>query len=272
LRPLTNYQPKEILPVGRKPVISYVIEEIRKADVENILIVTTKDKRIMEDCIEQEKSSTGEFFYVKQLLRDDMPYGLGYAIGLSEAFVSNEPFVVCLGDCIIKTGNDDDFLLKRMIETHEKFEAAATIAFEKVPQGKVSKYGVAKPLKYLSDGVFQLGDIVEKPDIDKAPSNMAVAARYVFEPDIFPLIRKTKPGKGGEIQITDAIKNLIDDKHPVYGVEFNKDEKRYDIGDFDGYFRAFFDCSINDESCGEDFKKYVQKRLLQSNNDQKTGD
>ena len=152
-------------------------------------------------------------------------------------------------------------LLKRLINTHENHKSAATIAFEEVPMEKVSRYGIASPVDAVGEE-FQLDDIVEKPQRETAPSNLAVAARYIFEPKIFDCIRQTKPGLGGEIQITDAIRLLLSRGHPVWGVRLGKNEARYDIGGFAGYFRTFFDFAIEDEDAGEEFKQYAQKRLI----------
>ena len=258
LLPLTKSQPKEMLPVGRKPVIQYILEEVRSAGIEHILIITTQSKRSIEDFLEVNAVSSSEIYYIRQTIKPGLPYGLAYAISLAKGFADNEPFVVCLGDCIIKSGSSD-FLLKRMIESHGEHKASATIAFEEVPIEEVSKYGIAKPhITGLEE--FQLNDIVEKPRKEDAPSNLAVAARYVFEPEIFSYIKQTQPGLGGELQITDSIRLLLKDNHPVWGVRLREDETRYDIGGFAGYFKAFFDFSASDEEFGEEFRKYVSEQ------------
>jgi UTP--glucose-1-phosphate uridylyltransferase len=262
LLPLTVSQPKEILPVGRKPVIQYVVEELRSAGIEDILIITTKDKRSIEDCFSDDDPLTGHIFYVYQTVRPDLPYGLAYAVGLSEGFVGDDPFVVCLGDCIVRS---DDVtrkpaLLDRLLYTHETHNAAATIAFEEVSSEKVSRYGIAKPRDSVGEE-FQLDDIIEKPAREEAPSNLAVSARYVFEPEIFFAIGQTQPGAGGELQLTDSIRLLLKNKRPVWGVKLREDEVRYDIGNFPGYFRAFFDFSLADKDCGEEFRHYAREKL-----------
>lgn len=258
LLPLTISQPKEMLPVGRKPVIQHVVDEIRLAGVEHTLIITNKSKKAIEDYFDTSDPVPGEIFYMHQIVdRPDLnlPYGLAYAIGLSEGFVNNETFIVCLGDCIMKS-NSSNLLLKRMIQTHEMHNAAATIAFEEVPLEKVCKYGIASPLSAVGDE-FQLGDIVEKPCPKKSPSNLAVAARYIFEPEIFSYIRQTPEGHGGEIQITDAIRLLLKDGRNVWGVKLQENEARYDIGGFAGYFKAFCDFALLDEEVGEEFRQYI---------------
>ena len=258
LLPLTRSQPKETLPVGRKPVIQHVIEEIRSVGIEHALIITTQDKRAIEDCFYKDNPMPGDIFYVHQTVGPELPYGLGYAIGLSEGFVGEEPFLACLGDCIVRS-DEPDPILKRMIHTHETHNAAATIAFEEVPLEKVSRYGVASPCGVVGEE-FQLDDIVEKPQREKAPSNLAVAARYIFQPEIFSCIKRTQPGKGGELQITDAIKLLLKKGRPVWGVRLRKGETRYDVGGFASYFKAFFDFAMTDEDAGEEFRKYVRER------------
>jgi UTP--glucose-1-phosphate uridylyltransferase len=265
LLPLTRSLPKEMLPVGRKPVIQYVIEEIHSAGIEYILIITSQSKRLIEDYFDGSKSLPGEVFYVNQAIRPDLPYGLAYAVSLAEGFVGNEPFLVCLGDCIIKTG-DANSLLRRLIHTHETHNSAATVAFEEVSPEQVSRYGIAKPRDGIADQVFpeefRLDDIVEKPSRERAPSNLAVAARYVLEPEIFSYIKQTQRGAGGELQLTDSIRLLLKNGRPVWGVRL-KNEVRYDIGGFAGYFKAFFEFSLADEDFGEKFRQYMRQRLLQ---------
>jgi len=263
LLPLTRSLPKEMLPIGRKPVIQYVVEEIFSAGIEYILIITSQSKRLIEDYFDGSESLPGEVFYVNQAIRPDLPYGLAYAVSLAEGFAGNEPFLVCLGDCIIKNSSANS-LLRRLIHTHETQNSAVTVAFEEVAPEQVSRYGIARPSS-IADQMFpeefQLDDIVEKPSRQKAPSNLAVAARYVLEPEIFSYIKQTQPGAGGELQLTDAIRLLLKSGHPVWGVKL-KNEVRYDIGSFPGYFKAFFEFSLADEDFGEEFGQYIRQRLL----------
>ncbi len=183
LLPLTEACPKEMLTVGRKPVIRYVVEEILNAGIEYILIITTLEKRLIEEHFSDEINTSGRIFFVHQTVKPGMPYGLAYAIKLSEGFVSEEPFVVCLGDCIIKSDYNES-PLKRMIDSHIKYNSSATIIFEEVPWDKVSLYGIAKPYRAIGDE-FLLEDIIEKPSKDSAYSNLAVSGRYVFNPETF---------------------------------------------------------------------------------------
>ena len=257
LLPLTSFQPKETLPIGRKPVIQHVVEEILSVGIEHILIITTQGKSLIKDHFDKNDSLLCKMSYVYQEVRPDLPYGLAYAVGLAEDFVGAEPFLVCLGDCIVQSCA----LLERLIHTHETHNAAVTIAFEEVPLEKVSKYGIARPRGAVGEE-FQLDDIVEKPPRESAPSNLAVAARYIFEPEIFPCIKQTQAGVGGELQITDSIRLLLRNERPVWGARLRKDEIRYDIGGFAGYFKAFFDFALADEEVGEEFRQYIRRKSM----------
>ena len=268
LLPLTRAQPKEMLPIGRKPVIQHLVEEILSVGIEYILIITSQNKWSIKDHFDGDISLLGGVFYVYQAIRPGLPYGLAYALGLSEGFAGNDPFLVCLGDCIIKSVSSmrgqacgAPTLLERLIQTHEKHDAAATVAFEEVSPEKVSRYGIAEPGGPVGEE-FRLDDIVEKPSAERSPSNLAVAARYIFEPEIFSHIKRTQPGVGGELQLTDSIRSLLKSGRPVWGVKLRKDEVRYDIGGFAGYFRAFFEFSLADEELGEEFRQYVSEKDL----------
>jgi UTP--glucose-1-phosphate uridylyltransferase len=274
LLPATKSQPKEMLPVGRKPTIQYVVEEIYEAGIREILIITSQQKRAIEDHFDYDinlvewLNRTGrplepinhiemdvQIFYTRQ----SVPKGLADAIGLARSFIGDEDFIVCLGDSIIKSESSGS-LIKRMIAAHEEMNAEATIAFETVEWEDVSKYGIAKPRGEFED-VFQIEDLIEKPSRDEAPSNLAVAARYVFSPRIFNFIDRTLPGKGGEIQITDSIRLMLQSGFPVLGVRLAEGERRYDIGNFKSYYEAFFDFSLSDPELGELFKGYVLEKL-----------
>ena len=181
------------------------------------------------------------------------------SIGLARSFVGDEDFVVCLGDSIIKS-EEPGSLIKRMMDAHDRMNARATIAFEEVDRRDVSKYGIAKPREGLED-IFWIEDLIEKPSIDKAPSNLAVAARYIFSPQIFDFIDRTPPGKGDEIQITDSIRLMLQSGYPILGVRLAEGERRYDIGNFKSYYEAFFDFSLSDPELGETFRRYALERL-----------
>ena len=275
LLPATKSQPKEMLPVGRKPVIQYVVEEIVTAGILDILIVTSQQKRAIEDHfdpdphLEQRLAEKGDphrsldyldencrMFYVRQ----SDPKGLADAIAKSEQFVAGDPFVVCLGDSIIQSNGGVD-VLKRLMDVHERESAAATILFETVPMEEVVRYGIARPMQTPVGDIFAVSDLIEKPSVEQAPSNLAIAARYVFSPVVFDFIRKTEPGRGGEIQITDTMRLMLKAGLPVWGVSIGRGARRLDIGNYESYFKAFFELSIADAEFGQEFQRFVQDRL-----------
>ncbi len=264
LLPATKSQPKEMLLVGRKPVIQYVVEEIQATGINKILIVTNQKKRTLEDHFDSnldhfsqtsEVDGDIEFFYTRQ----SHPKGLADAISKAETFVGNEPFVVCLGDSIIQSKPTSN-ILENLIETHMENQANVTILFEEVAFESVVKYGIGTP-KFEKGLAFSVVGLVEKPSVDKAPSNLAVAARYVFSPEIFDYIRQTKPGKNNEIQITDSIQLALKDQGRVFGLKLDHDEKRFDIGNYRAYFEAFFRFSLADPEFGSEFREYATKML-----------
>lgn len=274
--PATKSQPKEMLPVGRKPTIQYVIEELEAIGIKQVLIITGQKKRAIEDHFDRDmelirylkekenydlintlkhEESDCQLFYTRQSEQK----GTAHAISLAENFVDNEPFIVCLGDSIIMSSQPGS-LLKRLIETHEKRNSAVTIAFRPVTLENVSKYGIASPHPDFDYGSeFKLKDLIEKPKINEAPSNLAISARYVFSPEIFDAIRETPLNKD-EYQITDSIRILMN-KHDVWGVRLAEDEVRIDVGGFKGYFEAFIKFAFEDEEFGEEIKEYTRKLL-----------
>ncbi len=271
LLPATKSQPKEMLPVGRKPVIQHVVEEIVAAGITEILIVTSRQKRAIEDHFDGSRvGATGEldvtdaatdgapeirFYYTRQ----GEPRGLADAIAHAENFAAGEPFLVCLGDSIIQSGQPDR-PVRRLVAAHEAGSAAGTILFESVAREDVSNYGIARPVGAV-DSRFDLADLVEKPKVDEAPSQLAVAGRYVFEACVFDYIRKTLPGKGGELQISDSVRLMLADGLAISGVLLDADERRLDIGNFQSYFRAFFELARRDPELSEDFQAFALERL-----------
>jgi len=274
--PATKSQPKEMLPIGRKPTIQYVVEELEAAGIRQILIITGQKKRAIEDhfdrdmdlmrCLEEKGSfdliealeyeeHDMQMFYTRQSEQK----GTAHAIRLAESFVNGEPFVVCLGDAIIKS-TEPASLLKRLIETHERRKSSVTIAFREVARENVVKYGIAAPDCELDYGAeFKLCGLIEKPTIEEAPSNLAISARYVFNADIFDAIRNTPLNKG-EYQITDSIR-LMMDKNEVWGVRLAPDEVRFDVGSFRTYFETSLTFAFEDEDFGEDVRNYATKLL-----------
>jgi UTP--glucose-1-phosphate uridylyltransferase len=184
--------------------------------------------------------------------------GLGHAISCARRFVGSQPFAAALGDSIIGL-NARSGILRRMIRCFSDRKAEAVIAFEELPRARVPYYGVAKPKE---DGeIFELEDVVEKPGVEEAPSNLAIAARYVFAPTIFEALEQIQPGAGGEYQLTDAIRLVIRGGGKVYGMRLNADERRYDVGNFNSYFRAFVEFALADDKCGPALRSYLKNIL-----------
>ncbi|MCK4244303.1 MAG: NTP transferase domain-containing protein [Candidatus Omnitrophica bacterium] len=253
LLPATRSQPKEMLPVGRKPIIQYVLEEIRKADISKILIVTGKMKRAIEDYFEKDRPAP---FYIRQGDKK----GTAGALLPAEPFVENEPFLVAFGDSLIKNSLSAPSLLERMIKVHQKKRAAATLAIEEVALPETEKYGVVKT-KNERGGIFQIVDIIEKPGIGESPGNLVLAARFIFEPIIFEMIHLTKPYHKEELRLTDSLKLLMRKGHPVYGVKLKSGEKRYDVGSFESYYKTFLELALFDKEFGKPLKIYLKNLL-----------
>lgn len=275
LLPATKSQPKEMLPVGRKPVVQYVVEELTQVGVNQILFITGPGKRSIENHFDLNQELTQilresgkedllaeldfernptQYFYTRQR----QLLGLGHAVLCGKHFVGDQPFVVALGDSIIGINAQSD-VVRRMKECFVEREAAAVIAFETVPRQDVPRYGIAVP---KSEGeIFELADVVEKPSVAEAPSNLAIAARYVLSPIIFDALEQTGFGAGDEIQLTDAIRRLIGEGHKVIGMRLREDEERYDIGNFGSYFRAFVEFCLADEKFGADLRRHLEGLL-----------
>jgi UTP--glucose-1-phosphate uridylyltransferase len=275
LLPATKSQPKEMLPVGRKPVVQYVVEELTRVGITRVLFVTGPGKASIENhfdrnaelvqmlresgkeellaALEFDRSAV-QYFYTRQ--RELL--GLGHAVSCARSFVGNQPFVVALGDSIIGMHAESD-VVQRMTRCYHEREAAAVIAFEEVPPDEVSHYGIAKPK--TDDDLFEIADLVEKPSPREAPSNLAIAARYVLSPAIFDALAQTRRGKGGEIQLTDAIRAVIRNGGRAYGVRLRPDERRYDIGNFEAYFEAFVEFALADPTHGPALRRHLLKAL-----------
>jgi UTP--glucose-1-phosphate uridylyltransferase len=278
LLPSTKSQPKEMLPVGRKPVVQYIVEELASSGIRRLLFVTGPGKTSIENHFDINAElvsflrETGkeelleelnferaglEYFYTRQRKQ----LGLGHAVLCARPLVGEQPFVVALGDSIIGL-NAQSLIVKRMVEEFERARADAVIAFEEVPRADVVQYGIAKPVE-KEQALFTLGDIVEKPSVADAPSNLAVAARYVFGPGIFGLLAETPPGKGGEIQLTDAIRLWIKRGGKVLGMRLPAEERRFDIGNFESYFQAFCEFALADPRYGPGLREYMKERLAE---------
>ena len=276
LLPSTKSQPKEMLPVGRKPVVQYVVEELALSGIQRLLFVTGPGKTSIENHFDLNaelisflretgkeelleeldfERQTLQYFYTRQRRQ----LGLGHAVLCAKPLVGEQPFVVALGDSIIGLHAQSQ-IVRRMVAEFERSAADAVIAFEEVPPADVVHYGIAKPAGEPGP-IFRLADIVEKPGIREAPSKLAVAARYVFAPGIFGLLEKTSPGKGGEIQLTDAIRTLIANGGKVYGIRLSSGERRFDIGNFESYFQAFFEFALADPKYGPPLREFVRELM-----------
>lgn len=275
LLPATKSQPKEMLPVGRKPVVQYVVEELTRVGIQRMLFITGAGKHSIEnhfdlnlELIENlRESGKEELLEELEFERTNVQYlytrqrqllGLGHAVLCARPFVGDQAFVVALGDSIIGL-HAQSKVVERMIGVFEEQHAGAVIAFEEVPFDEVGQYGIAKP-KEQGD-IFEVSGLIEKPNFEDAPSNLAIAARYVLSPDIFNAIEHTPPGKGGEIQLTDAISLLIKNGRKVFGVCLNDNEKRYDIGNFESYFKAFIEFVLADEKYGDVLRQVIEELL-----------
>ncbi len=275
LLPVTKSQPKEMLPVGRKPVVQYVIEEIGRAGLEHVIFVTGRRKVAIENHFDRDPeltrllSATGKadlldtlrfeqnglsFSYVRQ----GEPRGLADAILAAKHLVGNEDFVVALGDAIIENRAGDDELLSKLICCHQQNAAAATIAVEEVSDEEVSKYGIVTP-GATNGSFFRITDVVEKPSLEEAPSRLAIAARYVFSPEIFEVIASVPPRANGEVYLTDCIRDLIGRELPVYCVKLPPGTRRHDIGNFESFFRAFLHFALRDPEYGPALRELVRE-------------
>jgi UTP--glucose-1-phosphate uridylyltransferase len=274
--PATKAQPKEMLPVVDTPAIQYVVEEAVRAGFDDILIITGRGKRPIEDHfdrsveLEQFLESRGKFDELKQVreisdmatihyIRQKDPLGLGHAVAIAEPHVGKEPFAVLLGDDLISPSMP---LLENMLKIHERY-GRSVVAAQEVSRDELSLYGCIQP-EFVEDDLAQIVSIVEKPSPEEAPSNLAAIGRYVFTPEIFDALRETQPGRGGEIQLTDAI-NLLAQEQAVYASVFS--HGRYDVGNKLDYLKATVEMAIEREDVGEEFRRWLadlvqRKKLL----------
>ncbi|MGH9212630.1 MAG: UTP--glucose-1-phosphate uridylyltransferase GalU [Acidimicrobiales bacterium] len=268
--PATKAQPKEMLPVVDKPAIQYVVEEAVRVGIDDILIITSRGKRTLEDhfdrSIELEESleASGKFALLDEVrrladmadihyLRQGEALGLGHAVGVARKHVGNEPFAVLLGDDILV---EQSTVLEEMIAAFDRHRSSV-IALKSFPRDEISAYGcVEGEPDPAADGLVRVRSIVEKPAPEDAPSDLAVLGRYVFTPEIFDALGETKPGVGGEIQLTDAIGVLLDTQ-PVYGFVF--ESGRYDIGKKIDYLRATVELALDrDDELAAEFAAFLR--------------
>lgn len=264
--PATKAQPKEMLPIVDKPTIQYIIEEAVASGIEEILIITGRNKRAIEDHfdksveLEQELEAHNKqelLTMVRDIsnmvnihyIRQKEPRGLGHAIGCAKTFVGNEPFAVMLGDDVVDSHVP---CLKQLINCYDEYKTSI-LGVQEVPMDQVSKYGIVKGT-FIEEGVYKVKDLIEKPKMEEAPSNMAILGRYIITPRIFDIIENTKPGKGGEIQLTDALKTLM--KHEAM-YAYNFEGRRYDVGDKLGFLEATVEYALMREELKRPFMEYL---------------
>ena len=268
--PATKAQPKEMLPIVDKPTIQYIIEEAVASGIEEILIITGRNKKCIEDHfdksveleMELEKNNKNELLELVQdisdmvdihYIRQKEPRGLGHAIRCAKAFVGNEPFAILLGDDIVY--NNQKPCLKQLIECYNEYKTSI-LGVQTVDKEDVSKYGIVDGI-LIEDRVCKVKGLVEKPSVDEAPSNTAILGRYIVTPKIFDILDNTKPGKGNEIQLTDALLELIKEE-AMYA--YNFEGKRYDVGDKLGFLQATIEFALKKEELRDDFIQYLNGR------------
>lgn len=271
--PATKALPKEMLPIVDKPTIQYVVEEAIQSGIEDILIISGRGKRAIEDhfdksyeleetLLKKEKyeklveiqaiSNLANIHYVRQ----KEPLGLGHAIHCAASFIGNEPFAVLLGDDIVKS---DTPCLKQLINVFDEYQSPV-LGVQEVDANEVSKYGIIDPItnKSLEKDVFLLNTVVEKPAIEEAPSRYAIMGRYVLTPEIFDILAKLPPGSGNEIQLTDGIKQLNESQSVM---AYNFEGKRYDVGDKVGFVQATLDFILERREFRDRVRSYLRETI-----------
>ena len=267
--PATKALAKEMLPIVDKPTIQFIVEEARKSGIQDIVVVDGKNKRSIEDHFDsnpelednlrdkhkdemlklvQETTDINIYF-----IRQSHPRGLGDAVLTARDFIGDEPFVVMLGDDLNNINNNGTPLTKELIDSYHE-TGASTLAVMRVPHEDTSKYGVINPSKEVKPGLFNVTSFVEKPDPKDAPSDLAIIGRYVFTPEIFDVLAKTKPGKGNEIQLTDAI-NTLNKTQRVFAHEYKGD--RYDVGTKFGWIETNIEYGLNHPEVKDALREYI---------------
>jgi len=266
--PATKAQPKEMLPIVDKPTIQYIIEEAAEAGIQDIIVVTGRNKRSIEDHfdrsieleLELEKSGKQELLdMVREIsekanihyIRQKEPRGLGHAILAARHFIGEEPFAVLLGDDVVVSKQP---CLGQMLDVFREYRTSI-LGVQTVPHEVVNKYGIIAG-KQVDDRVYKVNDMVEKPSLEEAPSNVAVLGRYIITPEIFPFLETQDAGKGGEIQLTDALKRLAKEQ-AMYAYYFKG--HRYDVGSKAGFIQANLEFALRNDELKEEMKEYLQK-------------
>jgi UTP--glucose-1-phosphate uridylyltransferase len=267
--PATKAQPKEMLPIVDKPAIQFIIEEAIDSGIEEILVITGRNKRSIEDHfdrsieLELQLKSQGKYDLMKMIekisdiqvhfIRQKEAKGLGHAVLCAKQFVGNEPFAVLLGDDLVDAKVP---CLSQLIDVYNDY-GGSVLGVQRVPMDRVSSYGIVNP-EDIKPNVWKAVDLIEKPAVEEAPSNLAVLGRYVLDPEIFDILEHTSPGRGGEIQLTDAIRELAQRK-PVYAYNFFG--RRYDIGDKEGFLEATVEQALKQPELRDRFMAYLVKSI-----------
>ena len=267
--PATKACPKEMMPIVDKPTIQYIIEEALVSGIKDILIITGHNKRSIEDHFDynpelelnlREHGKDELLAMVKEIgdinmhyIRQKEPKGLGHAILCAKSFVGDEPFAVLLGDDVVY--NEEKPCLQQLLDVYDA-TGASVLGCQTVPQEKVSSYGIVASEATEDARLFKVNDMVEKPAVEEAPSRLAVLGRYVITPEIFAILEQTAPGRGGEIQLTDALKVLAKEQ-AMYAYDFVG--RRYDVGDKQGYLEATVEYALRRPELREKFLHYLQE-------------
>lgn len=267
--PATKATPKEMLPIVDKPTIQYIVEEAIASGIEDILIISGHAKRAIEDhfdsapILEAELKAKGKTELLKMVqetseinvhyIRQKHMRGLGDAILCARSFIDNEPFAVLLGDDIVY--NDEVPALKQLMDMYNQ-TGASILGCQEVPREKVSSYGIVSGVATINEQLMKVNDMIEKPSVEEAPSQMAVLGRYIITPDVFEVLQNTAPGKGGEVQLTDALK-VMAKRENVYAYNFSG--KRYDVGDKLGFLKATVEFALRRDDLSADFANYLKE-------------
>ena len=269
--PATKAQAKEMLPIVDKPTLQYIIEEAIESGIEEILIVTGRSKKSIEDHFDrsvelelelEQKGKTEMLEMVQDIsnmvnihyIRQKEPKGLGHAVHCAKSFIGNEPFAVLLGDDIVDAETP---CLKQMIDAYDEYKTSI-LGVQEVAKENVDKYGILD-VKYIEDRVYKVKDMVEKPSVDDAPSNIAILGRYIITPEIFNILENQEAGKGGEIQLTDALQTLAT-KEAIYA--YNFEGRRYDVGDKLGFLEATIDFALKRPELRDELIEFLKSKAI----------
>jgi len=277
LLPVSLATPKELLPLGQKPALQWILEELGAAGICRVILVTSPGKRnidrpfrthpsLEQTLVDRGKTESLDGLWVRsrfagmqiETVVQDQPLGLGHAIGCARHLIPpDQSVVVALGDCLIGL-RGDGVTLQRMLETARHRQAEIVIAFEHVPLSNVSRYGIAVPAE--TGAVFRLNDLVEKPAPESAPSQLAIAGRYVLSSRIFDVLESTQADASGEIQLTEALRTMIRQNGSAFGVRLPEPTRRYDVGNWSSYLEAFFEFGWADPMLGPMMRKIFAER------------